>query len=195
MKFLPFEIWRDIPGYEGLYQASSIGNIRSLDHYVECYDISTGGVSKRLVKGKLLVPGKTGNYRKYYSVSLCKNGITRTHRVAVLVMLTFVGPRPDGMEINHIDENTFNNSISNLEYCTKLRNNNWGTRKERISDKLSRPIAQLTIDGKLIRVWVSQEEIKRRTNYTQSCISRCCNGKQKTAYGYKWNFYENWKRA
>ena len=191
MKLLPYEIWRDIPGYEGFYQASSMGNIRSVDRYVKRFDRRiAGGVTTKSLKGRLMKLNKVGDHRNYYAVMLSKNNHKKVVRVADLVMLAFVGPKPRGMQINHKDENTFNNSISNLEYCTCSYNVNWGTANTRRGKKLSRPVAQLTVSGELLRVWESQEEIERRTNFKQSGISACINGRSNTSYGYKWKFYD-----
>lgn len=97
------EEWKDIPDYEGLYQASSLGNIKR--------------------ENKILKPhigGKPHSNRHYYTVCLCKNNIKKTLPVHRLVASAFYGKSK--LTVNHIDGNTFNNNIHNLEYCS-LREN------------------------------------------------------------------------
>lgn len=93
--------WRDIPGFEGLYQANAEGQIRGLK------------------TGKILKPNKGEGY---YGVTLSKNGVLYSRRVHVLVALTFIGERPRGYDVNHIDLDKSNNSLANLEYVTRTEN-------------------------------------------------------------------------
>lgn len=111
------EIWKDIPGYEGLYQVSDYGRVRSLNYN------KTG-----LVK-ELSMEITAG----YYRVVLYKNGKRKKVFVHRLVVITFIGPIPRGMVVNHINENRSDNRVSNLEIVTYKQNNNHGTRNERIS--------------------------------------------------------------
>lgn len=106
------EEWRDIPGFEGAYQVSSIGRVRSLDRRVPYSD-----GRKRIDRGKILSPGKTP---QGYSHVYLGQRVDRT--VHSLVMLAFTGPYPDGMEINHKDGNPANNRLDNLEYVTHSQN-------------------------------------------------------------------------
>ena len=110
------EEWRDIPGYEGRYQASSEGRIRSLDRYVRV--VSHGVEAKRLVRGQILRPGK----HKDGHVSVVLGHGTPGRLVHQLVALTFLGPRPKGMEVCHNDGNPLNNAVSNLRYDTRREN-------------------------------------------------------------------------
>lgn len=188
------EIWKDIPGYEGLYQASTKGRIRSLDREVSTYDINTHGLTKRIIPGKILSPGKTGDYRNYYLVALYKNGKKQNFRVHYLVMLTFVGPRPDGMDINHIDENGLNNELSNLEYVSRSYNINWGSRNKRASSKQtnrkdrSKIVIQYNLDGSYVRQYQSIHEVQRLNGYAYQNIQKCCHNKAPYAYGFIWKF-------
>ncbi|WP_084757843.1 NUMOD4 motif-containing HNH endonuclease [Spirosoma luteum] len=107
------EVWRDIPGYEGLYTVSNFGRITS------CHDKYA---SRRKVKGdRILSPHIRGGLYRY--VGLYKHKKAKTWSVHSLVMLAFVGERPTGYVINHIDGQKTNNHIENLEYCTVLENN------------------------------------------------------------------------
>ena len=121
------EIWRPVVGYEGLYEVSSYGRVRSLDRYVKCdYE------SYRLHKGKVLSPAKD-RYGYLYVVLSC-NGKHKTITVHRLVAQAFI-PNPDDLPIiNHKDEDKLNNCVENLEWCTAKYNMNYGTRNIRIRE-------------------------------------------------------------
>jgi len=110
------EEWRAIPGYEGLYEVSDCGRVRSLDRTVP----KTGGhgVSVR-VKGRELKAYKT---RDYDRMSLSKNNQLKRIFVHRVVLLAFVGPCPDGMQVRHLDGNPNNNALVNLAYGTPSEN-------------------------------------------------------------------------
>lgn len=108
---LSMEIWRDIKGYEGLYQVSNEGKVKSLKR-------------KIILKQQTIKCG-------YLRVNLWKNGKCKHKIVSVLVYETFIGDIPENMQVNHIDENKSNNKIENLNLLTSQDNNNWGTRNER----------------------------------------------------------------
>lgn len=170
------EIWKDYKDYEGLYQASNLGRMRSLDRWVK----SKSG-SVRLCKGKILklCTDKYG----YLKVGLWKNGKQKyflTHR---LVAEAFI-PNPYNLPcINHKDECKTNNNVNNLEWCNSKYNNAYGTRTERCC----KPVLQYTIDGKFVREWKSTAECGRN-GFIQSSISACCRGKLKTYKGFIWKY-------
>ena len=117
------EEWRPIEGYEGLYEVSSYGRVRSLDRYVK------NGCSYRLHKGKVLSLLK-GEYG-YLQVNLHCNGKMYKKYVHRLVAETFL-PNPDNLpEVNHKDEDKSNNRVDNLEWCNRKYNLSYGTRLER----------------------------------------------------------------
>lgn len=119
------EEWRPVEGYEGLYEVSNTGRVRSFDRYVK-------GKSYRLHKGKVLSPGK--NSRGYLSAVLSYNGKHKSITVHRLVAQAFL-PNPDNLpEINHKDEDKTNNSVDNLEWCDHKYNNNYGSRKDKVRD-------------------------------------------------------------
>jgi hypothetical protein len=109
------EIWKDIPDYEGFYQASNLGRVRSCDR-----TIVTSLGANQFLKGRILSPSVAG---RYALVQVCKHGVRTMVAVHILVARVFLGDRPDGLVINHIDGCRFNNSASNLEYCTQTENN------------------------------------------------------------------------
>jgi hypothetical protein len=105
------EIWKDIPGYEGFYQASNYGNIKSLER--------NNGRGYRL-KEKILKPGIDNIGRLH--VNLLRYGIQKSYRVHRLVLMAFIGRCPDGMECMHLDDNPSNNNLENLRWGTHMEN-------------------------------------------------------------------------
>ena len=113
------EIWKDIPGYEGQYQASNLGNIRSVDRKVRGICHFTGKEFYRTVKGRVLRPGRFC-HAGHLSVVL-GHGATGSP-VHQLIMLTFVGPPPEGTEILHSNGDPTDNRLENLRYGTRTEN-------------------------------------------------------------------------
>lgn len=110
------EEWRDIPGYEGRYQVSDLGRVRSVDHYVRC---GREGKGRRLVKGRVLRPGRMDRFN-HVSVALGKGNSLGVH---VLVALAFIGPRPSKLDVCHWNGIGDDNRWSNLIYETRAENN------------------------------------------------------------------------
>ena len=113
------EIWKDIPGYEGLYQVSNLGRVKSLPRVV-LRRMKNGKIHPHRIHEKLLAPAR--QYRGHQQVCLCKEGIENHQFVHRLVLLAFVGPCPEGMEVCHNDSNPANNRLDNLRYDTHLNN-------------------------------------------------------------------------
>lgn len=125
------EIWKDIPNFEGIYQVSNFGNVKVLDRYVNSA-IKNNTKVKRV--GKML---KQYNKQNYYQVTLTVNNKRTYCKVHRLVALAFI-PNPNNFpQVNHKDENTFNNHVENLEWCTAKYNCNYGTRNSKIPNKTS----------------------------------------------------------
>ena len=164
------EIWCPIKGYEGLYEVSDQGRVRSL----------------KSGKERILKPGS--DKYGYLMVCLCKNGEKKNLLVHRLVAQAFI-PNPDNLpQVNHKDENKTNNYVHNLEWCSSKYNANFGTRTQRQAEKLSKPVLQYTKYGVFVREWKSTRDVERNLGYFHNNISYCCNGKHKSAYGYVWKY-------
>ena len=121
------EEWRPIEGYEGLYEVSNTGQVRSLDRYVK-----NGHSSYRLQKGRVLSPTK--DRYGYLFVILTCNGKHKMFLVHRLVAQAFI-LNPDNLpQVNHKDEDKTNNRVDNLEWCDAKYNNNYGSRKDKVRD-------------------------------------------------------------
>ena len=176
------EIWRDIKGYEGLYQVSNLGRVRSLDRFIS--QKNNSGPYKRLIKGKLLKNGK--NSQKYLLVVLSKpNNKPKVIHIHRLVAEAFI-PNPENLPcVNHKDEDKQNNMVENLEWCTYKYNNNYGTKTE----KLRKPIIQVDKNNNIVKFWESASEVMRINGYRNTTsINNCLKGRAKSAYGYIWRY-------
>lgn len=166
------EKWRDIADYKGLYQISSIGRVRSLDR------IDALG---RLRKGKVLADvGSMGGYRK---ITLHRDGNSKQKYIHCLVAETFI-PNPDGLpEINHKDEDKTNNAVSNLEWCSRSYNINYGTRNERMAKSNEQTI--YVVSGSGHRYYFgSIKKAAELLGLSSGAISSCLHGKLKHHHGY-----------
>lgn len=159
------EVWKDIKGYEELYQVSNLGNVRSL------------------ITNKILRPN---TYGEYNSVALFKNKNKSFIRVHRLVAEAFI-ENPQNLEcVNHINENKKDNRESNLEWCTRGYNCNYGKRNEKMSKSKSiYRIVQKDKNGKIVKIWDNAWDLKHLTNYSMDVIRLCCKNKCKTVYGYQ----------
>lgn len=177
------EIWKPIKGYEGLYEVSNLGRVKSLDKIVNC---KLKNKRNRLIKGRILKsnPDKMG----YLIVGLTKNNKTETKRIHRLVAETFMPV------VNHIDGNKENNNIENLEFCSQRYNvkeafrNGLAKGKRGKENSNSKPVEQYDLNGKLIKKWESIMDIQRELGYSNSTICKCCMGKLKKSYGYIWKY-------
>lgn len=175
------EIWRPIKGYEGLYEVSNLGRIKSLKRLVKKWD------GYRTVTEKILTP-KTNN-RGYLRITLCKDGITKTFSPHRLVAEAFLD-NPDNLPcVNHKDENPLNNVVSNLEWCTYSYNNSYGNRNNRIALSKSKPVLQYTLDGQFVKEWTSTMECGRN-GFQQSSVASCCRGERNKHKNYIWKYKE-----
>lgn len=181
------EEWRNVAGYEGLYEVSNLGRVRSLDRKVR----NRGGVA--LKRGRVLSQKTAKNGRKV--VNLWKDNAGKMFLVHRLVASAFL-PNPDGLqEVNHKDEIVSNNEVGNLEWCDRKYNANYGTAKERAAEKMKgrsfneKPVDQYSLDGTFIKRHASaMKAAKAVGTTTNSGIGHCANGRYKTAGGYRWEW-------
>lgn len=185
------EIWKDIEGYEGFYQVSNEGRVKSLERTITYKDNR-----KKILKEKILHPFLSD--LGYYHVMLSKNGTPKRYKVHRLVAKAFI-PNPSNLPIiNHMDENPKNNKAENLEWCDHKYNINYGTAIERMRKKnqnradLSKAVEQYTLAEVLVAEYASASEVERiNPQFKTKSVSRCCrggqmlNGKWQTITSYK----------
>lgn len=176
------ENWKDIKGFEGIYQISNEGRVKSLDRY--CWN-GTGYFFKtgQIIKTRILPNG-------YERVSLKRKSFY-IHRLVAMAFL----PNPQKLpQVNHKDEVKTNNNVENLEWCTEKYNTNYGTARERQKAKIvgvtinNKPIKQYDKSGRLIAVFKSALEAAKTTKINNSFVCKAANGKYKTAGGYVWGW-------
>ena len=171
------EEWKDIKGYEGLYQISNLGRVKSLSRI----DSRGHKLNEKILKPKIRGYG-------YKAVMLSKNNIHKLYYIHRLVAEAFI-PNPDNLPcVNHIDENKNNNCIENLEWCTRKYNTNYGTRSKRQSEKMkgkytgsnhpqARKIKCITTG----EIFITIKEACEKYKIKQPSITACCKGKIKSA--------------
>ena len=168
------EVWKDIPNYEGLYQVSNIGRVKSL---------TTNSIMSQY------------NNKGYLSISLRRKGNKKGFLVHRLVAECFVAKLPNKRFINHKNEDKHDNRSINLEWCTVYENNNYGLRNQKISktqtnrSDCSVGILQYSLDGELINEWPSLCELERN-GFNRVAISRVCRGIKHyiSSGGYTWKY-------
>jgi NUMOD4 motif/HNH endonuclease len=162
-------IWKDIKGFEGYYQVSRFGEVKSLDRVIDKEHHYFQRILKKLVS------------KEYYSVALCKDGKVIRNSVHVLVAKAFVPGYAPGLEVNHKDGNKKNNYYKNLEWITKSGNK---IHAHYILGKDVMKIKALFPNGKET-IFKSQREASRKLNIKHSSICNVINGNRKTAGGLK----------
>lgn len=182
------ERWLDIPGYEGLYQASNYGRIRSIDRSFTKTNKYGTDVTYHL-KGRTLVQRLDGK-GMYLLVVLRKDGKSHNELVHRLVASTFLR-NPDNLpEVNHKDEIKTNNKVENLEYCNRIYNVNYGTGSKRAGTNHCKSVEQFTVDGVWRGTYPSITNAAITLHMSKSGISNCCSNRRKTYGGYVWRFAE-----
>ena len=175
---LPNETWRDIPSYEGIYQVSNLGRVKSLDRIIPFKN------SSKRVKGTMLVQHLNFGYCQ---VSLGRNG--KKHRVHRIVAEAFIPNPHDYPIINHKDENKKNNRVDNLEWCNYAYNLNYGSRKGWQRKLNGVPVYQYTKEGEFVARFDSMVEAAERTpSVTSNNIFHCCNKDKPSCGGFVWRY-------
>lgn len=158
-----------------MYQVSNFGNVKSFT---------------RIKKGGLLKPGRYSNGYLFvhFAKDTDKKGERHSYLIHRLVAQAFL-PNPDGLpQVNHKDENKTNNRVDNLEWCTHLYNQNYGTKNQRIGEKNKisngKPVYCIELD----RVFCSAAEAARFVGRNPTNVSVVCRGKEKSCAGYHWKY-------
>ena len=175
------EEWKDIQGYEGLYQVSNYGRVKSLEREIIRSNGKPQIIRERILRG-------LNNSKDHYHVRLQKNKEYEQPYIHRLVAKAFI-PNPNNYTVvHHINEDPTDNRVENLEWI------DFGEHTKLHNDKT---VYQYTLDGKYVATWSSAIEAERILGYNQVCISRCCNGGYyyngkwinfKSANGYKWSY-------
>ena len=178
------EIWKDIEGYEGLYQVSNRGRVKSLSRKVTNAMFS---INEHFVK-------VVDNGHGYKSVSLWKDNKGKHFYVHRLVALAFV-PNSNGYKyINHKDEDKSNNDVSNLEWCTAKYNCNYGNhtkklKKSYILNGNNRPIDVYDMKGTFLKTFDCSNDVCRELNIGRRSLYSVCHGVVKSSKGYRFAFH------
>lgn len=175
------EIWKDVVGYDGLYQVSNLGRVRSYERVI-----------KRETRGNILKPRQilkqydngTGYLRIVLYDKEHKSKKLYVHR---LVADAFVKNPFGFLYINHKDENKYNNNASNLEWCTQKYNNNYGTRIQRVRIARGKPV-EGTNQKTNEKIYLNCIADAKHLGFNPIVISRCCKGNGKTSGGYTWKY-------
>jgi len=162
------EVWKDVVGYEGLYQVSNTGKVKSVR------------------MNHLMHPTLARGY--YYLKLRGTDGKDKSFPVHRLVALAFIQNLHGYNCVNHIDENKLNNNADNLEWCTLSYNFNYGTARERQGISCGKPVKQITVTGYHIATYCSAEIAARINHIDSSSIHKCCKNERDSAGGFVWRY-------
>ncbi len=183
------EIWKDIHGYEGLYQVSNLGNVRSLHYRAKSKGSKIQNLKQQINKGG------------YLKVTLLKNGKAKNFFVHRLVACEFI-PNPNNKpQINHLDGNKSNNTINNLEWATNSENQTHailsGLKEKNTIGQMgyknvySKPIIQYDLSGNFVNLWYSIADAARSLNGAPAPIVHCAKGRIKRCYNSIWRYLDD----
>ncbi len=182
-KFLP------IKNYEGLYEISNAGRVKSLERKTKNHP-KNYTIKEKILKSNLIGPGK----KKYFAVSLFKNGKGKTHKIHQLLANAFIlNPDPEHLtDIDHIrNGDTSCNFQTSLEWVTRSENVKRGFRRDgRKHRSIMNAVIQNDLNGNFIAEFESMREAERQTGISQGNISQCCKGNKNYSHagGFKWKY-------
>ena len=189
------EKWKDVVGYEGIYQVSNLGNIKSLDRVVELKSKNqfTGFTTLRLTKGKNI--SKVVNTKGYYQIALYKNGVMKNKLLHRLIAEAFI-PNPENKPtVNHIDGNKLNDNLENLEWATSKEQTQHAIKKLNFKSVISKQCRdrQKELHQRKVRrsdgvIFNSIKEASMGNDLVRRHISEVCKGKRKSTGGYSWEY-------
>lgn len=171
-------VWKKVPGYDGRYEASIFGMVRS--------------INRTVYKGRKMVPTKVRGQLlspyigtdEYLRVDMYQNGIRRHERLHSIIAKTFI-PNPENKEtVNHIDENKYNNTVKNLEWMTNEENVNYGTRIQRVKEKYGTQVIRISPANQVER-FATLHEAEEKTGILRQSIAYAIRNKTKLK-GYEW---------
>ena len=172
------EIWKDIKGYEELYQVSNMGRIKSLKKY--------HGKTENWIEREFTLKPQISN-RGYYRVHLSNKGV-KVFSVHRLVAQAFIKNPNDYKEVNHIDGNKTNNHFNNLEWCTRSQNEKHAYSNGLAKSTKRKKIKQYDLNGNFIKEWDYIILIEKELGISQGNIINVCKGKRKTAGNFIWKY-------
>lgn len=177
------EIWKDIPLYEGVYQASNLGRIKSVERVaLKNYR------GNRIVKERIMLG--TVNRDGYLKVHFKHNDINKGYFIHRLIAQTFIPNPLNKPQVNHKDGNKLNNSVNNLEWVTNLENQQHAVRMGLKSHKTvnNKSIEKYDMCDNFIECYNSLTLASKVNKISIGNLSSCCNGKRNSAGGFKWRF-------
>lgn len=173
VKNLTNEEWRPVVGFEGLYEVSNMGRVKSLNY--------NGAKGKEHLLHQYEVGGSN---REYFQVSLYNKGNKKIRYVHTLVAQAFI-PNPHNLPcVNHKDECKHNNHADNIEWCTYYYNVHYGTAIQRKCKK----VRQYDLNGYFIREWDSSIQIEEELGISRYSVRKCCQKKLPHVRGYIWKY-------
>lgn len=181
------EIWKDIKGYEGKYQVSNKGRIKSLSRAIPHLG------SFRVIPERIMTQ-HVSSTNGYYMVSLCKDNKYEwmlTHRIVATAFI----PNPNNLPyINHKDEIKIHNNVENLEWCTPSYNMNYSNVREKQINAISKEVEQYDFDGRFIKRYKNCYAAGRELGVSPSSIRMCCIGEIGSTRGFIWKYTNEEKK-
>ena len=150
----------------------------------EKYEVSNLGKVRNIKSGRILKPYL--NHNGYLKHHLYKHNKLKELFLHRIIAIAFIDNHEEKPCVNHIDENKLNNDLSNLEWCTERENAIHGTRIKRIAEKNFKKVIQLDLNDNVLNEFESMKQAEQETGVFATSISACCNGKVKSAGGFKW---------